>query len=148
MRIIIASIFTVLLAGFTLAYSQPTDLYEIQIVTEEDRYNLMVEKAVTLEEKAEGLMGRWRLPVDRGMLFIYKRPEVVSFWMKNMRIPLDILYLDTDMKITQIEHSVPPCRTEICNSYGSLQPVQYVLELQSGFSRRHDVQVGDYVIQK
>ena len=93
--------------------------------------------------RAQGLMFRDELPADRGMLFVFEREAPRSFWMKNTRIPLDILYFDSRLELVSMQQSVPPCRQARCPSYPSEGPAQYVLELRAGTARRLGVAPGD-----
>lgn len=90
-----------------------------------------VEIARTPQEQARGLMFREHLPDDRGMLFVYERPAPQRFWMKNTRIPLDILYFDSKRRLINL-HTGQPCRADPCATYPSSGPAQYVLELNAG----------------
>ncbi len=91
-----------------------------------------VEIADTQEEQALGLMFRDSMPADEGMLFIFPNEARRSFWMKNTRIPLDIMYFDAELKMVSISADTPPCRVSRCPSYPSVGPAMYVLELNAG----------------
>ncbi len=104
-----------------------------------------VEVAEDDTSRARGLMGREDLAADRGMLFVYERSAPRAFWMKNTRIPLDILYLDSDFRIVALSLDTPPCRVADCPSYPSGEPAQYVLEVNAGTVERLGVEVGDRV---
>lgn len=103
-------------------------------VTTPQGVTIQAELADTTEKRARGLMFRDSLPQDRGMLFTFPEPQEWSFWMKNTRIPLDILWVDTNKKIIHIERNVPGCsRTDDgCPNYQSNAPALYVLELAAG----------------
>jgi uncharacterized protein len=90
-----------------------------------------LEVARTPREMALGLMHRHDLPDDRGMLFAFKAPTVARFWMKNVPIPLDMIFLRRG-EIIHIARSVPPCRSRICPVYGPASPVDQVIELGGG----------------
>lgn len=102
-----------------------------------------VELATTTEEQALGLMFRDSLPADQGMLFIFPNEAPRSFWMKNTRIPLDIMYFDEDLKMVSISADTPPCRVARCPSYPSTGPAMYVLELNAGIAAELGVAAGD-----
>lgn len=103
-----------------------------------------VEIADSDETRARGLMFRDSLAADRGMLFVFGREAMRAFWMKNTRIPLDILYFDADLELVSMQQSVPPCgAAPRCPSYPSAAPAQYVLELRAGTARRLGVKTGD-----
>jgi hypothetical protein len=65
--------------------------------------------------------------------------------MKNMLIPLDIIFITADLRVLQIYRSVPPCAGILCPSYPSSAPIKYALEVNAGFSDRNGVKAGDEV---
>ncbi|MFQ6038654.1 MAG: DUF192 domain-containing protein [Candidatus Aminicenantales bacterium] len=101
------------------------------------------ELARTPEERARGLMFRKSLSSEEGMLFVFEKEGFYSFWMKNMLLPLDILWLDRERRIVHIEQSVPPCREEPCPTYVSRSPARYVLELKAGLVREKRLKLFD-----
>jgi uncharacterized membrane protein (UPF0127 family) len=102
-----------------------------------------VEVADTQEKQALGLMFRDHMPADEGMIFIFPNEAPRSFWMKNCRIPLDIMYFDKELKLVSISASAPPCKVSRCPSYPSKAPAQYVLELNAGTASALGIEVGD-----
>lgn len=102
-----------------------------------------VEIADTSEKQALGLMFRDSMPADAGMIFLFPNEAPRSFWMKNCRIPLDIMYFDKDMKMVSISANTPPCRVERCPNYPSTGPAMYVLELNAGVASELGVGPGD-----
>ena len=103
-----------------------------------------VEIADDNEERARGLMFRDELPADRGMLFVHDREEPLAYWMKNTKIPLDILYFDTQRRLVAQQRDVPPCTLgDGCPPYPSQAPARYVLELNAGQAEQLKLQVGD-----
>lgn len=105
-----------------------------------------VELAETREEQARGLMFRDELPEDHGMLFIFPSAASRSFWMKNTRIPLDILYFDDELRLVSVVHSAAPCAVHACPGYPSQGPARYVLEINGGLARRLGVERGDVLV--
>lgn len=103
------------------------------------------ELAVTDEERLTGLMFREKINPDQGMLFIFDQEDVHPIWMKNMKIPIDILWLDNDKRIVHIEQNVPPCVTDDCPSYAGLTPSKYVLELKQGGVKAHALELFDRI---
>ena len=92
-----------------------------------------VEVADDDAERARGLMFRDELPQGHGMVFIHDREEPLAYWMKNTRIPLDILYFDNDRRLVSQQRDVPPCSAgDRCPPYPSEAPARYVLELNAG----------------
>lgn len=95
-------------------------------------------------ERARGLMHRERMDADAGMLFLFEQQGPQAFWMKNTRIPLDILYFDRDWILVGWSLDTPPCSLgDRCPSYPSQAPAQYVLELNAGTARRIGAAFGD-----
>ncbi len=101
--------------------------------------------ADTPRKQADGLMWRPHLNESEGMLFIFSGEENVSVWMKNMLIPIDVVFISSDMKIITVHMSVPPCQHTPCASYGSSKPAKYALEVSAGFCERHRVKPGDSI---
>ena len=133
MRILLLAI-SVLLCSACLAR-------EPQVVLKGERFT--VELAETQQKQALGLMFRDSMPDDHGMLFIFPAEGFRSFWMKNTRIPLDILYFDEDLKLVSVAENAQPCRTRRCPSYPSEGPAKYVLELNAGKAEELGVRPGD-----
>jgi len=93
----------------------------------------VVEIADSDAERARGLMFRDQMEADHGMLFIHDREEPQAYWMKNTKIPLDILYFDNGLKLVSQQRDVPPCSAgDACPPYPSNAPARYVLELNAG----------------
>ncbi|MGD1930832.1 MAG: DUF192 domain-containing protein [Leptolyngbyaceae cyanobacterium] len=100
-----------------------------------------LEVAQTPQQQAIGLMAREALADDRGMLFPFEPARPVSFWMKNVLIPLDMVFIYDD-KIVAIASDVPPCEAAPCPTYGpDGQAIDYVLELRGGRAAELDLQV-------
>ncbi len=99
--------------------------------------------ADTPKEREIGLMSVTKFPKDVGMFFIFQKPEIQNFWMKNTLIPLDMIFVDEKMKIVNIVKNVPPCRNDSCTSYKSSSPVLYVLEVNAGQSDVWGLKAGD-----
>ena len=94
-------------------------------------------------ERARGLMFRDAMPDARGMLFIHEAQQPLAYWMKNTRIPLDILYFDDARRLVSQQRGVPPCSLgDACPNYPSGAPARYVLELNAGQAERLGLQDG------
>ena len=106
---------------------------------------LEVEVMVKDQDRAVGLMFRPSLPLDRGMLFVFRSSGFHGIWMKNCRFPIDILWLDEDRRIVHVAEAVPPCKADPCPSYEPLRRANYVVELNAGQARREDAVVGKTV---
>jgi len=101
-----------------------------------------VEIADTNSARNKGLMHRKSMPVDEGMLFIYNFSSVVSFWMKNTYVSLDILFIDNEGKIVKIARDTVPLSTR---TISSVRPVRYILEVNANQTETRGISVGDTV---
>ncbi len=102
-----------------------------------DGFTIYCEIADTPAKRSQGLMYRTRMAPDRGMLFTFpefQEPSYWTFWMKNTKMPLDILWLDRDGTIVHLERYVPICtRTDnLCPRYRPKTAAVQVLELRAG----------------
>jgi len=105
-----------------------------------------VEIADTPDKQALGLMYRDRLPEGHGMLFIFQNDAPRSFWMKNTRIPLDIMYFSSRLELVSVAENARPCRVEQCPVYPSAGPAKYVLELNAGMASQLGLVPGDRIV--
>ena len=81
-------------------------------------------------------------------LFIFPNEAPRSFWMKNTRIPLDIMYFDKELEMVSISADTPPCRVTRCPTYPSKSSAMYVLELNAGMAKELGVGEGDKLTLK
>jgi uncharacterized membrane protein (UPF0127 family) len=103
-----------------------------------------VEVAKTLTAQERGLSGRENLNKNEGMLFVFPEKDFYSFWMKEMKFPIDIIWIADD-RVADIAYNVPTVATEFLKTYQPKEPVNFVLEVNAGFSLSHDIKVGDGV---
>jgi uncharacterized membrane protein (UPF0127 family) len=105
---------------------------------------IRAELADTALKRAQGLMFREQLSDDRGMLFIFGDAQPWTFWMKNTKIPLDIIWMDGKKTIVHIERNVPICtrQDDGCPQYHSEEGALYVLELGGGRAEALQLQRG------
>lgn len=102
-----------------------------------------VELAKTPKEQTRGLSGKAILPENQGMLFLYDKPGLYSFWMKDMRFPIDIIWIDEGYKVIDITKNIPP--ESFPNNFRPSSPAQYALEVNAGFADRNNISIGDLV---
>jgi len=105
---------------------------------------IAVEIADASEERALGLGGRGALGENEGMFFIFEQPGYHAFWMRNMKFPLDIIWIDENFTIVHVQENISP--DTFPNQYVSLDPARYVLEVNAGFSEKHSIASGDKVV--
>ena len=101
------------------------------------------EIADTPLRQARGYMRRAEIGPDEAMVFVFEAPGVRTFWMKNVVVPLDMIWMDETFRIVHIDHAVPPCRVDPCPSYGTIRATRYVLEVAGGIARSEELAVGD-----
>ncbi len=101
-----------------------------------------VEIASTPQEQERGLMYRDTLPLDRGMLFVFAGPGKPAFWMKNTKIPLDILWLDSQGRVVYVHENSLPCTTADCPVITSPADARFVLEINSGLAKAKHISEG------
>lgn len=131
-----------LTAGWSV-HALPRDI--IVIRASDGNYRFNVELAATEAERAQGLMFRKELPTNAGMLFLYDRDQAVTFWMRNTYLPLDMVFIAADGKITQIVKNTKPLSENLIPSYTYIRAV---LELNAGITNRYGIRVGDRVDYK
>ena len=92
----------------------------------------------------KGMMFRDSLERGRGMLFIHEKPGLYPYWMYQVKIPLDMIWMDAGRNIVEISADTPPCQTKAsqCANYGGHYQSLYVLELGGGEAKRLGLQVG------
>ncbi|MBF2025216.1 MAG: DUF192 domain-containing protein [Oscillatoriales cyanobacterium C42_A2020_001] len=106
---------------------------------------IQLEVARSQDEQAMGLMFRPKLEDNRGMLFPFSPARPVSFWMKNVRINLDMVFL-RDGKVIAIASNVPPCTSAPCPVYGPQSLVDQVIELRGGRAKELGIKPGDRLV--
>lgn len=133
--------FALLVAGILAATGAGAvcDLNVVDLRWDGGSARFSVEVADDPAERARGLMYRDELAMGHGMLFVYDAPQTVAFWMKNTRLPLDMLFIGSDGRILTLhENAVPFDETAIPGGEG----VQFVLEINGGLSRRLGLRPG------
>jgi uncharacterized membrane protein (UPF0127 family) len=94
-----------------------------------------------------GLMFRTSLAPDRGMLFVYPKPDHYQAWMYQTLIPLDIIWMDSNRRIVALDENAAPCPTPAskCPRYGGKQISAFALEIGGGLARKYGLQVGQTI---
>jgi uncharacterized membrane protein (UPF0127 family) len=102
---------------------------------------LFVEVADTPHKQAQGLMFVKNMPDNNGMLFVFNRQDVLSFWGENTFMPLDIAFADSDGIIQRIDKIAPMSRKAV----SSLKPCKYAIEANDGYFDQNRINVGDKI---
>lgn len=135
-------------APMNLEHKRPTQTGQqlpiSAVATVPNGTKIQLEVARTPQEQAMGLMYRPTLPDNRGMLFEFPSAFQASFWMKNVPVPLDMVFM-RDGVVKYIAASAPPCNSNPCPTYGPRTPINQVIELRSGRASELGLKEGSLV---
>lgn len=110
------------------------------------KFTLMVARSE--HDKSVGLSGRQSLSPNTGMLFVFDKPGIYSFWMKGMKFPIDMIFLNKN-KINTIYKNIPPPaaneNTANLKVYSPKGNINYVLELPAGTADKYSLKLGDTI---
>jgi uncharacterized protein len=107
-----------------------------------DEMCFKITKAIDPATRAKGLMYVEQMDENRGMLFVFEKEDIHSFWMKNTLIPLDMIWLDKDFEVVHIFSNATPCK-ETCPPIIPSRTAKYVLEINAGLTDKFNIKVGD-----
>jgi uncharacterized membrane protein (UPF0127 family) len=130
--------YTLLLLGATTA-SLAAELPTVELSIKDTR--LVAEVAATEATRTTGLMNRFSLQPDHGMLFVFKAPQPQAFWMKNTYVPLSIAFIGSDGRILNIADMAPQTET----THPSRGPAHFALEMRKGWFAQHGIGAGEFV---
>jgi hypothetical protein len=146
--IVAVSVF-IILVGFFIPRLQNGSIPTVPVTKEVKIGNTAItaEVADTETKRVKGLSGKTFIPENQGMLFIFdQKPVFPSIWMKDMLFPIDIIWI-TDSKIAKIDSNVPAPAKETPDDrlrlYYPNKPIDYVLEVNGGFTQKNNLKVGD-----
>jgi uncharacterized membrane protein (UPF0127 family) len=93
-------------------------------------------------ERQQGLSGRNSLPINQGMLFIFDKPDYYAFWMKDMKFPIDIVFINGS-KVVSITENARPVPSGQLPTYQPTGPSDKALEINAGLSKKYNIKPGD-----
>jgi uncharacterized membrane protein (UPF0127 family) len=99
--------------------------------------SISTEVAKTDDQKDKGLGGRDCIGTDQGMLFIFDKPATYPFWMKDMKFPIDVVWLNSDHNVVTVKSNVSPASYP--ETFQNSAPAQYVLELKAGQAKALEI---------
>jgi uncharacterized protein len=137
MKLLSACSLVMLMAVSGLAFAE--DLATVQLSIKGHR--LVAETAATTATRTVGLMHRFSLQPDHGMLFVFDAPQPLAFWMKNTFVPLSIAFIGADGRILNIEDMAPQTET----THPSRGLALYALEMKKGWFTERAIAAGDRV---
>ena len=111
---------------------------KLVLVSFSDKASYWIEIADTPEKMSLGLMYRKNMPRNQGMLFISPYPRIISMWMKNTYIPLDMIFFDPFGRVVHVHHNAIPHDETVISSQ---IPVIGVLEINAGEARKYGIDV-------
>ena len=120
---------------------------DIAIQTPRGTVRVSAEVAQTEQEQEQGLMYREKLEEGTGMWFAFSDSVPRKFWMKNTKIPLDIIFLNSKKEIIHIVKNAQPCVTPQCEFFPSVAPAMFALEVPAGFTEANGVENGNTVTE-
>ena len=115
---------------------------KLDIVTASGRHPFDIELVRSRPDMEKGLMFRRFLPENRGMLFDFREPQMISMWMKNTYLPLDMVFIGKDGKVTHVAANAEPMSETIISSD---VPAEAVLEVNAGVAAKLGIHDGDAV---
>ena len=104
-------------------------------------HKITVEVAATPDQRATGLMHRFSLQPEHGMVFVFERAEPLAFWMKNTFIPLSIAFVAPDGRIVNVDEMAPQDES----THASRGPALYAIEMRKGWFAERGIRAGDIV---
>ena len=137
MRILTACFLALVLASSDFASAEDLPTLELSI----KGHRLVAETAATTATRTVGLMRRFSLKPDHGMLFVFNAPQPLAFWMKNTFVPLSIAFIGADSRILNIEDMAPQTET----THPSRGLALYALEMKKGWFAERGIAAGDRV---
>ena len=136
----LSRLFVPLLCAFMLSACGTSDL-TLSSFDGSKTVSLKVEVADSPKERTKGLMNRESLEKGTGMLFVFPEAQMLSFWMKKTKIPLEILFFDPSGSFVNAL-TMEPCEQDPCEAYSSEALSNYALEVSPGFREENGVGVG------
>jgi len=127
---------------------QPTKLEDLNAteITFPNGTKMLADTMLQQLDLTRGMMFRDSLAKDRGMLFVYAKEQKTPFWMYQVKIPLDIIWMDKGRHIVEIVPNAVPCtakKSSECTLYGGNADALYVLELNAGSAAKLNLKTGD-----
>ena len=129
--------------GSSRAGTKPLAFYQTCVLP--NGSEIFAEVAIEPDELTRGLMFREKLEPNEGMLFVHPATGHHSVWMRNMLMPLDVVWMSDTGVIVEIVTGATPCKSDECPSYGGTKLSAYTLELPAGSVKRNQLKTGDKI---
>lgn len=144
-RVLIWIAASLFLAGCGSQSTGNIDAINLRQITMPGGTIVQAEVLTRREHMMSGMMFRSTLAPDRGLLFVHVKPGKFSYWMHNVKVPLDIIWMDTEHTIVEISANTPPCLEADpvrCPHFGGAEDSQFVLELAAGMAEKYGLRKG------
>lgn len=141
--IVVLIIFSIFKFGNISLFPQNNKPYA---VIDGKKFDLLL--ATTEDQKIKGLTIKDKIDINQGMLFIFQEKNYPPFWMKNMKFPIDIIFINDDKIVDIVENATPPKNPNDISSipiYRPKEKANYVLEINAGLSKKYNFKIGDKV---
>jgi hypothetical protein len=150
MRWMLVFVILLVLSSSSALISEATGLGNavVTFTTDKGQVQVNAEVAETSSEQEQGLMFRTALAQDAGMLFIFGQDQLLNFWMMNTSIPLDGIFISSQLQVISVVENLRPCPPSNCQNpetFSSGAPARYALEVNAGFSGKNDIRPGTEV---
>jgi len=139
-------VFSILTYFFLSRTFSKYKILTVQFETPTGNVSVKAEVADNIFKKSKGLMGRECLGENEGMLFVLNIERRPRFWMKNMKFPIDIVYISKEKKVVDIIENAQPCNSILSIGFTPKSAAKYVLEVNAGFIKKYGIKIGDRVI--
>jgi uncharacterized protein len=108
---------------------------------------IKAETMIDTRDLLRGMMFRTSIRPDHGMLFVHASAGQHPYWMYQMKIPLDTIWLDHDHRIVEIAGNLPPCLTEAsrCPHFGGARLSEFEIQLGGGMAKKYGLEVGQVI---
>ncbi len=133
----------ILISSIVSFFVRDYETRKIEFVNSEETISIDVQIADNIFKKSLGLMYRETIGDEEGMLFIFEKEKKPRFWMKNMKFPIDIIFVSKDFEIVEIVENAQPCNSWFCFGFKPERPAKYVIETKAGFCKKHGIKIGD-----
>lgn len=132
----------IILVAFVIIFYNTRHEEPYEQIIKIGKKKVYVEIADTDEEQTRGLSNKKNMSENHGMLFVFQNEAQHAFWMKDTYIPLDLIYLSKDMKVTDIKAGFEPCLQSYCRAFIPPHKALYVLEVNAGFAGKYRIAEG------
>jgi uncharacterized membrane protein (UPF0127 family) len=147
LRVLAITLCCLAMAACHGSQQEAVDDYYLRPITLPDGTVIKAETLYHQADMSRGMMFRESAPEGRGMLFMHNQPGNYGYWMYQVKVPLDIIWMTVDGLVVEMVENAPPCKEarEKCPSFGGTRRAMVVLELPGGTARKHGVAVGQSI---